>query len=209
MLNEILKNWRKSCRGPIPKIDLEDLATALIMISRSGIIGRYRLSDSMGISQGTVRGIMKRFLENKLIKVDVRGCELTSEGERALREYLHDMGIEELNVYGEDEFKFLAPGKFKVLAIVRNRLSKVTNGLKQRDEAIKAGAEGATTIIIRGDEIIIPSVNEPIEICSKEEKEALKSIVKASGSYVAIICWAENEAKAIKGVLKAVKTLTS
>ncbi|MEM4483472.1 MAG: DUF4443 domain-containing protein [Candidatus Methanomethylicia archaeon] len=209
MLNEILKNWRKSCRGPTPKIDLEDLAIALIMISRGGVIGRYRLSDAIGIPQGTVRGIMKRFSENKLIKIDARGCEITSEGEKALKEYFDDVGIEFFNVYGENEFKFLAPGKVKALVIVRDKLDKVTNGLKQRDEAVRAGAQGATTIILRNGEIIIPSMDKHIEEYCRNEKEALKNIVGIYGSHVAIICWAESEVKAIKGVLKAVKTLVT
>lgn len=209
MLNEILKNWRKSCRGPTPKVDLEDLAIALIMIYRGRIIGRYKLSDAIGIPQGTVRGIMKRFSENKLIKIDARGCEITSEGEKALKKYFDDIGIEFFNVYGEDKFKFLAPGKVKALVIVRNRLDKVTNGLKQRDEAVKAGAEGATTIIFKNGEIIVPSINEPLEKYCKDDEETLKSIMELHGNYVVIICWAENEAKAIKGALKAVKTLAT
>ncbi|MCX8169154.1 MAG: DUF4443 domain-containing protein [Candidatus Methanomethylicia archaeon] len=207
MLKDILDNWRRSERGPLPKVDLEDLAIALIIIARGGIVGRYKLSRFMGIPQGTIRGVMKRFSENELIKVYVKGCEITSKGREALKEYFSEIGLEDLKVYGRDLFKFLAPGEVKVVAIVRNNLNKILDGLKQREEAVKAGADGATTIIVKSGEIIIPGLSGFTENSYLNDIRDLKNIVEFEGKYVIVLCWASNEAKAIKGALKAIRTI--
>ncbi|MEM3615086.1 MAG: DUF4443 domain-containing protein, partial [Candidatus Methanomethylicia archaeon] len=188
-------------------IDLEHLVTALIIISKSRYIGRYRLAEIMMLPQGTVRGILERFSENGLIRVEERGCELTSIGEKSLREYFNEMGIECIKTYSGEVFKFLAPGEFKAILIMSGGGGKVTNGLRQRDEAIKAGAEGATTLVVRDNEIILPNMNEPIKLHCPNEEEFLRSIMRIEDDYVIILCWAVNEALAIRGALKAASTI--
>ncbi|MCR6691875.1 MAG: DUF4443 domain-containing protein [archaeon YNP-LCB-003-016] len=200
-----MSEMRGGKRGPTPKIDLEDLATVLIMIKHSGGMGRYRISEEMEIPNGTIRGVLKKLSETGILKTTPRGCELTDLGEKMLMEYLIELGIERIKLYDGDEFNLIAPGKAKVLAILRRGAEKVTNGLMQRDEAVRAGADGATIIIKRMGRVLIPGVE-----VSRELNEQLKKLEEEYGvgeGGVAIFCWGKNLAKAVKGALKAATTL--
>jgi hypothetical protein len=122
-----------------------------------------------------------------------------------LREYLIELGIDRIELYEGDEFSLIAPGKAKVLAILRSGAEKVTNGLMQRDEAVRAGADGATIIVKRMGRILIPGVE-----LSRELNEQLRKLEEEYGveeGGVAIFCWGKNLAKAVKGALKAAATL--
>jgi predicted transcriptional regulator len=205
MLKKLMSEMREGKRGPTPKIDLEDLATVLIMIKHSGGMGRYRISEEMEIPNGTIRGVLKKLSETGILKATPRGCELTDLGEKMLMEYLIEMGIERIELYEGDEFNLIAPGKAKVLAILRSGAEKVTNGLMQRDEAVRAGADGATIIVKRMGIVLIPGVE-----VSRELNEQLRKLEEEYGvgeGGVAIFCWGKNLAKAVKGALKAATTL--
>jgi hypothetical protein len=50
----------------------------------------------------------------------------------------------------------LVVGDFDVAVLVRGRAERVKDGLRQRDEAVKAGAAGATTLVFRGGRLLMP-----------------------------------------------------
>jgi len=205
MLKKVVNEWRKGKRGPTPKTNIEDLATILIMLKHSGGMGRYRISEEMEIPDGTIRGVLKKLSEIGILKTTPRGCELTNLGEKVLMEYLSEMGIEKIELQEGDEFNLIAPGRIKVLALLKMGVEKVTSGLIQRDEAVKAGADGATIIVKKGGKMIIPRVDT-----SRELEEQLRKLEEKYGveeGNVIIFCWGGSLAKAVKGALKAAATL--
>jgi predicted transcriptional regulator len=205
MLKKLMGEMRGGKRGPTPKIDLEDLATVLIMIKHSGGMGRYRISEEMEIPDGTIRGVLKKLSETGILKATPRGCELTDLGEKMLMEYLIELGIDRIELYEGDEFSLIAPGEAKVLVILRSGAEKVTNGLMQRDEAVRAGADGATIIVKRMGRMLIPGVDISREL--NEQLRKLEEMYGVGEGGVAIFCWGKNLAKALKGALKAATTL--
>ncbi|MFX1594651.1 MAG: DUF4443 domain-containing protein, partial [Promethearchaeota archaeon] len=60
-------------------------------------------------------------------------------------------------------------GNFSYLSYVRDVADKISNGIDQRDAAIKIGGVGATCLLYDGKDLIFPS-----QITSQNEKEQVK-----------------------------------
>jgi predicted transcriptional regulator len=116
-------------------------------------IGRYRLSKELEISDSSVRTIIKYFKELGLVKaIPKQGHVLSSKG----REFVREIKKKIIAIKTDLSLKELTLGNFDVICHLRNMASKVTDGLMLRDEAIKVGAEGATTILFEEDQLFIP-----------------------------------------------------
>jgi len=180
---------------------------ALKVIEKKGPIGRYELSRKLNLSQGVVRGLIERLRARGLILVAKRGCTLTEEGERAIQDYLKAKNIVDYEELEAPRISRLAPGKFVVGIKIAGGAEKVVDGILQRDEAIKIGASGATTLIVKGGEIRFPKTCEAIGEIYAEENAYLKDRFKVQDGDVIILCWAEDEARAFEGAVRAALTL--
>ena len=86
-------------------------------------------------------------------------------------------------------------------------VSKVTNGIEQRDSAVRAGASGAVTLIFRQGRLFMPP---PAKIESKEWPEISRQLLELfqpEENDVIIIGGADTEEKAEQGARAASWTL--
>ena len=205
-ISELLNQWRKTPRGPTPKIEEEEIAAALKTIEESPM-GRYQLSKRLRLPEGTIRGLLDRLNQKHWIEVSKTGCSLTEEGRKTLEEYLKENGIIRLTTLNKSKIKNLAPGE-EIITILIRRSEEEPNGIKQRDEAIRIGAKGATTLLVEDGTIKFPKTRESITKYYPQEDAYLREILKPKNRQIIILCWADEKSIAIKGAIKAAKTLT-
>ena len=134
--------------GPAPRFARFHVWKALWVIGRSGPLGRQRLTGVLGLGEGSVRTIVNFLTARGLVRTDEAGMRLTAKGEREVEAAGFSMAT--VNARG------LVVGECDVAVLVRGKAELVRDGLRQRDEAVKAGAAGATTLVFRNGRLLMP-----------------------------------------------------
>jgi hypothetical protein len=150
-LEGLLHATDKRPLGPFPTFDRSHLLLAFITIGQKGNVGRHALASGSGLGEGAIRTVIKRLKDEGLATVGPSGCRLTTSGKRVYAELAGKLSPA-LALRNSD----LTMGAHQVAVVVRKGGAKVTSGIEQRDSAIKVGAAGATTYIIRDGRFTIP-----------------------------------------------------
>ncbi len=138
------------------------LALFIFDENRDGI-GRYRLQKELLIGEGTAKSLIKKL--NKKIKF----INVTDERKRK-GHFLTEGGIEYLNKI-KKVIPIIKEGKSSILkdiiieterlytyfCLIKNAVHKISNGVSQRDAAIKISGSGATCLVFNGEDLIFPS----------------------------------------------------
>ncbi|MFX1520606.1 MAG: DUF4443 domain-containing protein [Promethearchaeota archaeon] len=190
---------------PSPSFGKAHILIVLLHIASNEPIGRYRLSKELEISDSSIRTIIKYLKELKLIKaIPKQGHVLNNEGRKLVKEIKKKL----IEIRTDLNLKELTIGKFDVICQLRNAASKVKSGVKQRDEAIKVGANGATTIIFEKKQLFIPP--KPIRDLRETNEEIydmLTSHLNLHEGDVLIVGTASNRAKAMEATIASALTL--
>jgi len=126
--------------GPLPRFTEIQTQMVLKLVEKYGRIGRKRLVEKLGIGEGSMRTILEKLESRGLIASSRGGHSLTKKGQKFLYSFPEFVQVD------ADE---LTVGKFDFATVVSGAAGKVKNGIEQRDEAIKAGGDGATVLIFR------------------------------------------------------------
>jgi hypothetical protein len=125
------------------------------MIGREQPLGRYELCGKMSIGEGSARTLLKRLSEADYVEPEGKqGQKLTSKGRRLVDEVSKDIPIG-LSL----EIRRLVMYEQAYANLVKNKVSRVTDGIRQRDEAIIQGGygkAGATTLIQKSVRLVMP-----------------------------------------------------
>lgn len=200
--NTLNKISLKKSPGPTPSFNILDVIRLLRLLAKSDGIGRGKISEKLGLGEGTVRTILKKLSKNGIITISRSGCSLTPKGKKIW------MSIEEVMPkiieIGRNELT-LAPKSVAIL--VKGCADRVKSGMEQRDAAVFSGAKGAVTIIYKDNKLIIPSVSMDLE---RDYPLAFKDImysIKPSEGDVIIISSGDSLKEAEYGALAAAWTL--
>lgn len=155
--------------GPTASFTELHLAEAIDVIGREQI-GRLGLSRRLGLGEGTTRTLIDRLLEARLIKISNRGCELTGRGLSIMKELDSKLGPKARVPKSRIT---VGPCDFGIL--VRNAANKVSSGIEQRDAAVRAGANGAVTLLFKDDKLLMPTAEGSK---TKQSADAVRQIVK-------------------------------
>jgi len=138
--------------GPTPKFNAFHIWKAHQIVTKEGPIGRKALAELLRIGEGSTRTILDKMMREGSIESSRLGITITDRG----RHKLDNSGIEARQVDLSD----LTLGKFNCAVLIKGMASRVKLGCEQRDEAVRAGAMGATTLLVSHDRIVFPGDEE-------------------------------------------------
>lgn len=186
-------------------------------------IGRYRLEKELLIGSGTAKSLIKKL--NKIAEFITTKDQNIRKGHVLTRKGLTFLKMikESIPLVKEGEASILKdiiikPEKDSIFfCLVKNAIKKITDGIAQRDAAIKIEGSGATCLVFNGKNLIFPSksftLNEKekmildIEIQSYFKTQLIKEKLNLEKDDVIVIGSGENPQKARLSAMNAVLTL--
>jgi predicted transcriptional regulator len=187
--------------GPAPSFSVFHLLRALELIAEESL-GRLKLSEKLKLGEGATRTLLNRLKEAQIITASRTGCRLTKKGENLWKQYRAVFKRKILLMKNE-----LTLAEHNVVLLVKNRRSKVSHGMEQRDAAIFCGAKGAVTLVCMDGRLIIPGVNQDMAKVYPKIHRQIMSLLAPKENDVIIIGFADTWEKAEYGVLAAAWTL--
>jgi len=145
------------------------LALFIFAENREGI-GRYRLQKELLIGEGTAKSLIKKLNKDiSFIMVTTetkrKGHILTQEGIDYLQRIKKIIPIiKECETSLLKEIIIEAERIFTYFGLVKNAINKITDGVSQRDAAIKVDGFGATCLVYNGEKLVFPSKKPLINI---------------------------------------------
>ncbi|MHA1985182.1 MAG: DUF4443 domain-containing protein [Promethearchaeota archaeon] len=126
-------------------------------------IGRYRLQKELMIGEGTAKSLIKKLNEKKkfvtvVVETKRKGHVLTELGLnflgriRAIIPIIQKGDssiIKDIIIDGEEVSAYFC--------LVKNVSNKITDGIAQRDAAIRVNGSGATCLVYDGENLVFPS----------------------------------------------------
>jgi predicted transcriptional regulator len=141
--------------GPTPKFSAYHIWKAYEIIRRKGPIGRKALSRELGVGEGSTRTVLDKLLREGSIENTRRDAVLTEIGRKKFQEF--EMDVKRVDM-GD-----LTVGAFDCAVQIRGMSHLIALGCDQRDEAVRAGAMGATTLVCKDGELNFPGEDVDVE----------------------------------------------
>ncbi len=178
--------------GPIPKFSDYHIWKCLKIISASGPVGRKSLAVDLGIGEGSTRTILDRLVDEKLVDVGRSGAHLTRRGKEVMRSSMIEVRpVEDLGV---------SIGRCNVAVRAPNSAHRLNYGCEQRDTAIKAGAQGATSLFCHEERVYFPGDRQPV---APDVESGLRRHFKIKDGDVLIVGTASDFERAEEGAVTA------
>jgi predicted transcriptional regulator len=151
IVEEIRSLATVSKAGPAPGFEYPQLCAALLLVGDEKAVGRTQLSKKLNLGEGTVRTIIRHLSRGGVVKSMKQGCTLTPKGKTVYKRLRAKLS----KVYVVDA-RALALDTESMAVLVKGASRKVRQGLEQRDTAIRAGATGACTVLMKKGKFVMP-----------------------------------------------------
>lgn len=162
--------------GPVPKFNDYHIWKAFQCLDDKNPVGRKKLSQLLGIGEGSTRTILSMMQDQSMITIGKSGILLTDAGtefKKSVHMDVADISISDLTIGDRD-------CAVRVPKMARN----VKYGCEERDAAIKSGATGATTLIYTNGKLIFPGSDYPVD---PEVESKIRSVFSLKNDDVVII----------------------
>jgi DNA-binding transcriptional regulator LsrR (DeoR family) len=187
--------------GPRPSFTQLDLARAIEIIGTEQI-GRNKLSERLGLGEGTTRTLIDRLLDARLIEISRSGCELTRSGHSVLNELNRRLGTRTIVPRSS-----VTVGTHNFGILVKGTANRVKSGIEQRDAAVRAGADGAITLVVKQGKLVMPSAAELVKRRQENVARKIQEEFRPQENDVIIIAGANSQQNAEQGARAAAWTL--
>ena len=138
--------------GPSPSFTPPHILLVFLTISASSYVGRQSLAKQCGLGEGATRTVLRKLVDEGYVGVIRSGCYLTRSGKVLAKA----IGASISPVVSIPRSS-LTMGEHQAAVALRGAGDSVRTGIEQRDAAIRIGASGATTYVIRSGKFTIPA----------------------------------------------------
>lgn len=178
VLSIVKEAIEKTAPGRPPAYSEAHVIKALEIIGSEGGIGRQLLSEKLRLGEGTTRTLVRRLRGSGLLGISRGGMTLTEWGHSALvelKKLMFAMEFPEMSITVESR---------NYAVLVRDASGSVDKGIEQRDAALIAGADGATTLVYDGEKLVMPGVM--VEVDSAIAKHIVDAFKPGRGDVIII-----------------------
>lgn len=204
---EQVRNLVKPAEGRVPpSFEPHHVAVAIVMIGRRQPLGRYELCDSMSIGEGSTRTLLKRLGKGDYITAEGRqGQKLTEGGQELFDAISKDiprglyLDLEDLTTHSKSYAN-----------LMKGKAEEVTDGIRQRDEAIIQGGygeAGATTLVCKNGLLLMPPDDFNPLLKYEDETLLIMDSLRPKDKDVVVIGSADNTGLAREVAMAAAMTL--
>ena len=180
--------------GPLHRFTDYHVYKTLSLLTDGRRKGRKAMADRIGGGEGSMRTIIEYLREEGLVDVKQTGIKITKAG----NDFVSRLPLQVYTLDAPD----ISLGEYSVAVQVKGVASKVKSGMEQRDQAIKAGADGATTVVVNGDRLTVP-VDFDLDKGRPETAWALRRLFDLSDGDVIIIGTSVSLQRAEEGAMAA------
>ena len=175
-----------------------DIIKVLFLLSEKPM-GRNQLMKGVKLGEAPIKTLTKRLKKNNLIKKTTKGSILTKKGTLLVGKILKNISKPVEIGPNKDTV-----GKYNFAVLIKKASSRVRSGVEQRDEAIKIGADGATTLICKNERLTFPSFDRKVIGLEK----ILRQYFRIENEDVIVIGSASTKKKAEEAAIIAALSLT-
>jgi hypothetical protein len=202
-LADLLHGADRIARGPSPTFERAHLLLAFLTVGESGTMGRQALAVRTGLGAGAIRTVLKKLRDDGYADANTLGCFLTPSGRRVFESTRRKI-TPSVVLHGSK----LTVGTVQVALAARGASRGVRTGIEQRDAAIRVGADGATTYLIKAGKFTVPGGSNDCEadFPSRSWASLREGLSPKEGDSI-ILCGARDETTANLGALAAALTL--
>ena len=180
--------------GPMFRFTDASVYWALYVLSDGKRVGRKRLSEMIGVGEGSMRRILNTLKERNMVLIKQTGITITKAG----LDFLEQTPIRVIDLNPGS----LVIGECTQAVLVKGAAEKVGNGLKQRDAGIRAGSLGCTTLVINDGKVMLPP-DWSIDDNNPDVAKAILGMKIVENGDAIIIGGAEDQNTAINAALTA------
>ncbi len=144
----VLKFQAYSGGGPNPKFSLYHVWKTYSVINNKGPIGRKTLAQVLGIGEGSTRTILDKMIREGSVENTKLGAVLTERGVKNFRS--SGISVTPVRING------LTISNQDCAVHVKGMADRIGTGYEQRDEAVRMGAIGATTLVVNRGKLLFP-----------------------------------------------------
>jgi predicted transcriptional regulator len=182
-------------KGPAATFNEFDAIECILLVGKSGEIGRNRLSKSLGLGGGAIRTLILRLKKAGFVRTTRTGCVLTKKGKRVF-ETLSSKLVFYASVNCWDERLSASCYALCLRGVDLERVKVV----ELRDKAVRAGARGALILEYRAGELFYAKESVSCEATQPSTLWGyLKSVAKLSERDIVVVSFAESERLARDG----------
>jgi hypothetical protein len=160
-IHQIIKLFSKVAErhGPsrMLSFDIVHVFKTMQMMEDNKKISRTLIMQELDLGEGSVKTLVRHMKTSGLVENSNAGMWLTNKG-KTMYAKLHISIPKEMNIPKCS----VALGKFNYAILLKDMAYTIRSGIEQRDAAIKAGAVGATTLILRNDRLVLPGTEEDL-----------------------------------------------
>lgn len=162
--------------------DAVHVLITLQTIKKNSKTSRAELGKILDLGEGSIKTLVKHLKMNDLIQTSNAGMKMSESGEKLL---------EQISSIVTDGIQIpkcpIVVGRYNYAVLARGMASTIGSGIEQRDEAIRAGASGATTLLYKDEKFLMPG-NESKQVQSITEIKGaiIKNLMPEDGDVIII-----------------------